>query len=251
MTDEQIIAATVGPRQLLNSTIYLAPYDPAWPSLFTQLKEQIQEALRNAMLLLEHVGSTSVAGLSAKPIIDMVMAVADSSDETSYVKPLEAIGYMLRIREPNWYQHRLLKSPAIQANLHVFSVGCPEIERMVLFRDWLRNHTDDRLLYEATKRELAARTWKYTQNYADAKSEVVQAILARAHRNSHLWRNRASAKSMSRWMRRRTSSFMTSSLRSRKTAWRSTCKVSCERRSYSVENFQRDGLAASDSLISN
>jgi GrpB-like predicted nucleotidyltransferase (UPF0157 family) len=182
MTEEQIIAATIGPRQPLNKTIYLAPYDPAWPSLFTRLKKQIQEALGEEMLLLEHVGSTSVPGLSAKPIIDMVMAVADSSDEASYVKPLEEKGYTLRIREPDWYEHRLLKPPQVPGNLHVFSVGCPEIEQMVLFRDWLRNHTDDRTLYEATKRELAARTWKYTQNYADAKSEVVQSILARARR---------------------------------------------------------------------
>lgn len=185
MTEEQIIAATVGPRQPLNSTIYLAPYDPAWPSLFTRLKKQIQEALGDDILLLEHVGSTSVPGLSAKPIIDMVMAVADSSNEVAYVKPLEEKGYRLRIREPDWYEHRLLKPPEVQANLHVFSAGCPEIEQMVLFRDWLRNHADERLLYEATKRDLAARTWKYTQNYADAKSEVVQAILARARRNQY------------------------------------------------------------------
>jgi GrpB-like predicted nucleotidyltransferase (UPF0157 family) len=183
MTEEQIIAATVGSRKPLNSTIYLAPYDPAWPSLFTRLKKQIQEALGDNLLLIEHVGSTSVPGLPAKPIIDMVMAVTDSKDEASYVKPLEEKGYTLRIREPDWYEHRLLKSPEVQGNLHVFSAGCKEIEQMVLFRDWLRGHADDRLLYETTKRDLAARTWKYTQNYADAKSEVVQAILARARRN--------------------------------------------------------------------
>jgi len=114
----------------------------------------------------------------------MVMAVADSSDEAAYVKPLEAKGYTLRIREPDWYEHRLLKTPEIAGNLHVFSAGCPEIERMVLFRDWLRSHADDRSLYAATKRELAVRTWKYTQNYADAKSEVVEAILARARQES-------------------------------------------------------------------
>jgi GrpB-like predicted nucleotidyltransferase (UPF0157 family) len=132
------------------------------------------------MVLLEHVGSTSVPGLSAKPIIDMVLAVTDSADEASYVRPLEEKGYTLRIREPDWYEHRLLKSPEIAGNLHVFSAGCPEIERMVLFRDWLRTHDEDRLLYEATKRELAARTWRYVQNYADAKSEVVLTILGRA-----------------------------------------------------------------------
>ena len=183
MTEDQIIAATVGERQPLNSTVYLAPYDPAWPSLFTRLAKQIHEALGDAILLLEHVGSTSVPGLSAKPIIDMVLAVADSSDESSYVKPLEEKGYTLRIREPDWYEHRLLKPPEVEGNLHVFSAGCKEIERMLLFRDWLRIHADDRLLYEETKRELAARTWKYTQNYADAKAEVVQEILARARRS--------------------------------------------------------------------
>lgn len=182
MTEEQIMAVTIGPRQPLNSTIYLAAYDPAWPSLFTRLEKQIQEALGEDMLLLEHVGSTSVPGLSAKPIIDMVMAVADSSDEAAYVQPLEERGFTLRIREPDWYEHRVLKPPEIAGNLHVFSAGCPEIERMVLFRNWLRTHADDRSLYEATKRELATRTWKYTQSYADAKSEVVEAILARARR---------------------------------------------------------------------
>jgi GrpB-like predicted nucleotidyltransferase (UPF0157 family) len=185
MTEAQIMAATVGPRHPLNSTIYLAPYDPAWAFLFTQLKQQIQQALGDAIRLLEHVGSTSVPGLSAKPIIDMVMAVADSSDEAAYIKPLGEKGYTLRIREPDWYEHRLLNPPEVQANLHVFSVECPEIEQMVLFRDWLRQHADDRLLYEATKRELAARTWKYTQNYADAKSKVVQAILARARHSQY------------------------------------------------------------------
>jgi GrpB-like predicted nucleotidyltransferase (UPF0157 family) len=183
MTEEQIIAVTVGERQPLNSTIYLAPYDPAWPSLFTRLHKNIHEAIEDNILLLEHVGSTSVPGLSAKPIIDMVLAVADSSDESSYVKPLEEKGYTLKIREPDRYEHRLLKPPDVQGNLHVFSDGCKEIEQMLLFRDWLRDHADERLLYEETKLKLAARTWKYTQNYADAKSEVVQEILARARLN--------------------------------------------------------------------
>ena len=183
LTEDQIIAATVGKRQPFNSTVYLAPYDPAWPSLFNRLKIQIREALGDKILLLEHVGSTAVPGLSAKPIIDMVMAVVDSSDGLSYVKPLEEKGYTLRNREPDWYEHRLLKPPEVEAKLHVFSAGCEEIERMLLFRDRLRNNTDDRLLYEEKKRELAARTWKYRQNYADAKSEVVQEILARTRRN--------------------------------------------------------------------
>lgn len=179
-TDEYLLAVTVGERRALNSTIYLAPYDSSWPSQFSLQANRIREALSKKVLLLEHVGSTSVPGLSAKPVIDMVLAVSNSADEPSYVPPLEEQGFVLKIREPGWFEHRLLKAPDIDGNLHVFSVGCEEIDRMLAFRDWLRVHDDDRRLYEQRKRELAARTWKHTQNYADAKSQVVQEILARA-----------------------------------------------------------------------
>ena len=182
MTEEQLLEVTIGERHPLNGTVYLAPYNPAWPSYFARLKKRIQEALMDEILLLEHVGSTSVPGLSAKPVIDIVLAVADSSNEPSFVHRLEQKGFTLRIREPDWYEHRMFKSMDPIANLHVFSDGCVEIDRMLLFRDWLRNHADDRLLYEETKRELAGRIWKYTQNYADAKSEVIQGISERASR---------------------------------------------------------------------
>jgi len=183
LSEEQIIATHVRKPKPLNSTIYLAPYNPVWPLLFTRLEKHIREVLGDSIRLLEHVGSTSVPGLSAKPIIDMVLAVKDSRDEPSYVKPLEEKGYILRIREPDWYEHRLLKPPDVPGNLHVFSEGCEQIDQMLLFRDWLRNHASDRFLYEETKRKLATQTWKYTQNYADAKTEVIQAILARARRD--------------------------------------------------------------------
>jgi len=180
VTEERLLAITLGKRNPLNGTITLEPYNAEWPSLYKTLEEQIREALGSRALTIEHVGSTSVPGLSAKPVIDIVLAVANSADEESYVPPLERAGYVLRIREPEWFEHRLLKPPAIDGNLHVFSQGCTEIERMRSFRDWLRKNDDDRRLYERTKRELAARTWKYTQNYADAKSGVVQEILDRA-----------------------------------------------------------------------
>lgn len=185
MTDEQILAVHVGEHQPLNGTIYLAPYDPGWLALYDRLAKQVREALGDTILQLEHVGSTSVPGLPAKPIIDMLLVVADSSDEASYVRPLEHIGYTLRIREPDWHQHRLLKPLDVKGNLHVFSAGCVEIERMLLFRDWLRSHPEDRQLYETKKVALAARTWKYTQNYADAKSGVVEEILSRARKTNH------------------------------------------------------------------
>ena len=178
--DEDQRAVTVGERKPRNSAIHLAPYDLDWPSQFLLHARRILDALSVKVLLLEHVGSTSVPGLSAKPVIDMVLAVADSADEPSYVPALEEQGFVMRIREADWLEHRLLKAPDIDGNLHVFSEGCVEIDRMLTFREWLRVHDADRMLYENTKRELAARTWKYTQNYADAKSEVIQEILTRA-----------------------------------------------------------------------
>ena len=129
---------------------------------------------------LEHVGSTSVPGLAAKPIIDVLLVVPDSSDEPAYVPDLEAAGYRLVIREPDWFEHRCLKGPDTNVNLHVYPPTCPEIERYLLFRDRLRSHPEERAHYQRVKRELAERDWTYVQEYADAKTEVVEGIIARA-----------------------------------------------------------------------
>jgi GrpB-like predicted nucleotidyltransferase (UPF0157 family) len=179
-TDEEIRAVTVGDLPEHNATIHLAEYDPRWPELFELEAARIRGALGDRALAVEHAGSTSVPGLAAKPIIDIVLVVPDSSDEDAYVPDLEAAGYVLRIREPDWYEHRLFKGPDTNVNVHTFSEGCEEVATMVAFRDWLRENDDERLLYESAKRELAAREWKYVQNYADAKSAVVREIVARA-----------------------------------------------------------------------
>lgn len=179
-TEEEMRTVTVGLLQPHNSTVLIVDYNPEWPRQFAAEAAKIRAALGERALLLEHVGSTSVPELAAKPILDILLVVADSADEPSYIPDLERAGYVLRIREPEWFQHRVLKGVEPAVNLHVFSPGCPEIERMLLMRDWLRAHDDDRALYEKTKRELAQRTWKYVQNYADAKTAVVEAILARA-----------------------------------------------------------------------
>ena len=178
--EEEIQSIWVGEVPVLKGPILIADYDPAWPQLYARDAERIRAALGDGVLLLEHVGSTSVPGLAAKPRIDILLEVSDSSDEATYVPALEAAGYVLCIREPDWYEHRVFKGPDTDVNLHVFSPGCVEIERMLRLRDWLRTHAEDRHLYERTKRELAQRDWKYTQQYADAKTEVVEQILARA-----------------------------------------------------------------------
>lgn len=178
--DAKLAGVTVGQPQQLQGPIEIHEYDPAWPRRFELEAERVRQALGDRVVRLEHAGSTSVPGLPAKPIIDVVLEVLDSADEPAYVPDLEASGYVLRIREPDWLEHRLFKRPEATVNLHVFSAGCPETERMVLFRDWLRRNAADRDLYAQAKHELAARDWKYMQQYADAKTQVVLEILARA-----------------------------------------------------------------------
>jgi GrpB-like predicted nucleotidyltransferase (UPF0157 family) len=157
----------------------LVEYDTAWPELFEREAARIRGALGDQARVVEHAGSTSVPGLAAKPIVDIVLAVPDSSNEDAYVPALEAADYVLRIREPAWYEHRLFKGPDTDVNVHVFSEGCEEIGRMLAFRDHLRENEADRELYERTKRELGAQEWEFMQDYADAKTEVVQEILER------------------------------------------------------------------------
>jgi len=148
--------------------------------MYRREADRITAALDRRVLQLEHAGSTAVPGLAAKPVIDIVLVVADSADETAYVPDLEAAGYVLRIREPDWYQHRMFKGPRADVNLHVFSQGCPEIERMLLFRDWLRGNAADRELYARTKLALAEQEWDRVQDYADAKTTIIKEILVRA-----------------------------------------------------------------------
>jgi GrpB-like predicted nucleotidyltransferase (UPF0157 family) len=181
--DRLLAEATIGDPEALQKPIEISEYDPAWPALYEREETRIRSILGDRVVRLEHAGSTSVPGLPAKPLIDMVLEVPDSADEDAYVPDLEAGGYVLRIREPEWFGHRVLKGPDTNVNLHVFSAGCEEVDRMLLFRDWLRENEADRELYATAKRELAARDWKYVQQYADAKTAVVLEIMARAEMN--------------------------------------------------------------------
>lgn len=160
--------------------------DPSWQQLYAADAAAIRTVLGATALAVDHVGSTSVPGLPAKPVIDILVQVPDSADEPAYVPPLEGLGYWLHIREPGWLEHRVLyqrvdRGSTHDINLHVLSpgVGGEEIERMVGFRDWLRSHPEDRDRYGAVKRDLAGRRWRYVQDYADAKTGVVEEILGR------------------------------------------------------------------------
>ena len=180
-TDAEMAAIRVsGTVTAHNDTIHLADYDPTWPLMYEAEAAKIGAALGDGAFVLEHVGSTSIPGLCAKPLIDIVLGVADSADEDAYVPALTAVGYRLHLREPDWEQHRVMKGVFPPVNLHVFTAGSFEITRMLAFRDRCRADPDERRLYEAAKRELAARTWRHVQHYANAKADVVEAIIARA-----------------------------------------------------------------------
>lgn len=180
MSDDAIRDASIGGAERPAGLVEIRDYDPAWPVRFEAQAAAIRAALGAAALGVDHAGSTSVPGLAAKPVLDIVLTVADSADEPAYAPQLQALGYELRVREPDWFQHRMFKHAAPATNLHVFSAGCPEVARMLRFRDWLRTHPDDREAYEAVKRRLAGQAWRYVQNYADAKTEIVAEIMARA-----------------------------------------------------------------------
>jgi GrpB-like predicted nucleotidyltransferase (UPF0157 family) len=182
LSEGYLRAHTIGELTRLSAPVRLVDYDPEWPHKFEDEAKRIRTAVGEHALRIEHVGSTSVPDLPAKPTIDIVLVVADSANETGYAAALATAGYQLRIREPGWYEHRMFKGPENLVNLHVFSAGCPEIDRMLTFRDWLRTSEGDRELYARSKRSLAQREWKYTQNYADAKTAVIDEIMSRALR---------------------------------------------------------------------
>ena len=160
--------------------IIIVDYDPAWPKQFEMHASIIAGALGDSALRIEHIGSTSVPGLAAKPIVDILGVVQDSTDESTYLPQLEAAGYVLRVREPEWNEHRMFRTPKNDVHIHIYSAGCPEIRRNLIFRHRLRCNSDDRNRYEHTKRELAMKEWPDGNAYADAKSDVIESIIAAA-----------------------------------------------------------------------
>jgi GrpB-like predicted nucleotidyltransferase (UPF0157 family) len=162
--------------------VEIVDYDPAWPAVFDAVAGRIRQALGGRVLALGHVGSTAVPGLAAKPVIDVDLTVADSSDEGSYVADLQRIGFELTIREPGWHEHRLFKGDRPRVNLHVFSPECPETVRHLMFREWLRTHPEDADRYVDAKRVAATAATTAGESVMDynlRKEAVIREIYAR------------------------------------------------------------------------
>lgn len=173
--DAHLDRVLIGDRE--PGPVVLVESDPAWPARFAHERARIHAALGAVALRVEHIGSTSVAGLAAKPIVDIVLTVHDVEDETAFVPSLEDAGYVLRVREAG---HRMLRTPDRGVHLHVLADDDPEVRRYLAFRDRLRSSAEDRAAYELLKRELATRDWAEVNFYAEAKGSLIEAILARA-----------------------------------------------------------------------
>jgi GrpB-like predicted nucleotidyltransferase (UPF0157 family) len=157
--------------------------DPGWPQRYLDLAGRIREALGWRVLQLEHVGSTSVPGLTAKPIIDIDLTVADPGREQDYLPALEKAGFRLVIREPWWYGHRVLRADEPRCNLHVFGFDSPELVKHRIFRDWLRGNPGERDRYAAAKRQAATEAnerGEHEMQYNARKQQVIREIYHRA-----------------------------------------------------------------------
>ena len=181
LTPEQMARRAVGDRPTeVTKPITISPYDPTWPVRYQREEARIRAALGDRALAVEHVGSTAVPGLAAKDRIDIDLIVADPADEPGYVPDLTAAGYTLRTREPHWYEHRCLWTDNHDVTLHVFGPDCDEHLRHLILRDWLRSHPDDRNLYAARKRQVAAEHPLSWAQYVSGKAGVIIDILKRA-----------------------------------------------------------------------
>jgi GrpB-like predicted nucleotidyltransferase (UPF0157 family) len=179
-TPDEMAEAMVGERpRAWEAAVVVEDHDPAWADRFAVAGSAIREVLGDLVGDLHHVGSTSVPGLAAKPIIDIDLIVADTADESRYVPALQTLRYRLLLREPWWYGHRMLISHAEDVHLHVWPRTAPEPVRHRLFRDWLRSHPDDRELYASAKRRLARETADRPGDYSLAKNDVIDDIYSR------------------------------------------------------------------------
>jgi GrpB-like predicted nucleotidyltransferase (UPF0157 family) len=156
-------------------------HDPGWAGLFTSWRDRLAAALGSLPVRIEHVGSTAVAGLAAKPIIDILVSVPDVDDEQSYLTPLESAGLVLRLRESG---HRFLWPPrgiAHEAHIHVCGAGGSWERDHLLFRDYLRTHPEVCARYAVLKQDLISR-WRHDRRaYGAAKTAFVLDTLESAN----------------------------------------------------------------------
>lgn len=173
--DAYLDTVLIGGRE--RAAIVICDYDPAWAARFLAERSLISSALGDVALAIEHIGSTAVPGLAAKPIVDVLVTVTDPDDEAAFEPALSECEYQLRVREPG---HRMFRTPEHDVHIHVWADSDPEVERYLSFRDRLRASNEDRAAYERLKRELATKAWSDMNHYAEAKGSLIEEILSRS-----------------------------------------------------------------------
>jgi len=176
--DAYLDEVLIGGRE--ERVIEIVDYRPAWAERFGGERARIDAALGSIARSIDHVGSTAVPGLGAKPIVDIMVTVDDPDDESSYLPQLEQAGYVLRVREP---QHRMLRTPELEVQVHIWTAGSDDERRHLIFRVRLRSSAEDRAEYERTKRELAGQH-RDVNHYANAKGALIGRIIENANREA-------------------------------------------------------------------
>jgi len=163
--------------------IRIVDCDPGWPAEFQRERTRIIATIGAFVVDIQHIGSTAVPALDAKPIIDIMVAVHSAADYDTCIAPLEALGYTHRgevVFTGGVYFKRIINGATRTHQIHMCEQSNPEFERHILFRDYLRNHPAVAREYAARKRELAARFIADRVGYTDAKSEFIESCIAKA-----------------------------------------------------------------------
>jgi GrpB-like predicted nucleotidyltransferase (UPF0157 family) len=158
--------------------VFVVDYDPTWPERYQEERARIAETLRHVGVAIEHVGSTAVPGLAAKPIIDIMVGVRELTDGERCIEPLEAVGYEYRGEAGIPDRLFFRKGDPRSHHLHLVKQRSEFWERHVLFRDLLRERPDIAAQYAALKRELAVKYRTERLQYTEAKTPFIEAALA-------------------------------------------------------------------------
>ena len=168
----------------MNDIVVVVSYDPIWPKQYEEEKDRLQKALGLIIAQIDHIGSTAVPGLGAKPIIDIMIALNNVAEVNGCILPLKNIGY-----EPlgengipgRHFFRKLSKETGIRTHhLHVVGAGNDFIAKHLLFRDYLRSHPETARQYYQLKKELSSEHGDDRNSYTDAKTQFIESVLAKA-----------------------------------------------------------------------
>jgi GrpB-like predicted nucleotidyltransferase (UPF0157 family) len=173
--DAHLDSVLIGGREPV--TVVVQDPDPGWPVRFSAVRDLLEASLGGRALAIEHVGSTAVPGLAAKPIIDVLLTVADVEDEGAYAPALESAGLVLRVREPG---HRMFRFPEKDVHVHVHRPDDPAVTDLLDLRTDSGGRARTEPCTPRRSGRWPGREWPDMDHYADAKSAVIAEILSRA-----------------------------------------------------------------------